>query len=272
MACTFCTGLHLCARHHPPLVTFFLCLLTLATTFLCFGVYIRAYPVKDADFTKDFDTVLQTLSAGPICPQRNATAPAAPSEPPQALAGGPAAGLGSVSVLISVTLSPWQRSANYSGLQICATASQLGMKGSSTGSDTDPHLLLTVSSSWWSAQCNESDTECSGKFCLTVIGPQSSLPLSWSPLHCSPANPNRPQLLPELYEVAGGSDTSSQCYSLQYSGDPLLKAMMSLVDSSTSSARLLVAMLCCLLAALVLLVCSACWIHPMKEKRTPGAL
>lgn len=246
-------------------MTFFLCLVTLTVTFLCFGIYIRSHLVKDADFTKDFDTVLQTLSTSKICPQRNVSAPPAALGLVQGSSIIAAPDLGNVSVLASVTLSPWQPSGNHSGLQIRATAGQLGMKGPGT----DSHLLVTVTSSWWSAQCNESDSECSAKYCVIVTGPQSALPLSWSSFQCSPSNH---QLHPELYVVEAETDTPSKCYSLQYRGDPHLKAMISPEDRARSSGRLLFAVIFCLLAALLLLVVSTCLSHPIKDKRTPGAL
>lgn len=268
MAAPVCSGVLLRVRHHPPLVTFFLCLVTLAITFLCFGIYVRTFLVKDADFTKDFGTVLQTLSAGKICPQRNVTGPSAALDSVQGSSIISAPDLGNVSVLASVSLSPWQPSANYSGLQIRATAGQLGMKGPGSGS----HLLVTVTASWWSAQCNDSDAQCSAKCCVTVTGPQSALPLSWSSFQCSAGNPSRYQLLPDLYVVEAETDTPSKCYSLQYRGDQDLTAMMSQEDRTVSSDRLLFGMLFCLLAALLLLVVITCWTHPIKDKRTPGAL
>ncbi|KAG9464900.1 hypothetical protein GDO78_019231 [Eleutherodactylus coqui] len=271
MGCPFCTGLRLCVRQQPPLVTFFLCLVTLAATFLCFGLYIRTYPVKDADFTKDFDTVLQTLSAGQICPQRNVTGPLTSPESGQGSSARSAPDHedpAHVSVLASVTLSPWPSSVNHSGLQIRAKASQLGMKGPAT----DSPLLITVVSSWWSAQCNDSDAECSGKYCVIVTGPQSLLPQSWSSFQCSAANPIRRQLRPELYVVEEETGTPQNCYSLQYRGDPGLKAVISQEDCAVASAHLLAAMLVCLLLALLLFVVGGCWTFPIKDKRTPGAL
>ncbi|XP_075687021.1 insulin-like growth factor-binding protein 3 receptor [Rhinoderma darwinii] len=268
MGCPFCTGLRQCVRHHPPLVTFFLCLVTLAATFMFFGIFVRTHSVKDVDYTKDYDTVLQTLSASKICPQRNVTAPFSASELVQGSAPDHE-DLGNVSVLASVTLSPWQPSINHSGLQIRATAGQLGMKGPGT----DSHLLITVTSSWCSAQCNDSGAECSEKYCIIVTGPQSVLPQGWSSFQCSAANPSgHNNLLPEVYVVELETDDPSKCYSLQYSGDPDLKAVMSQEDGAVASDHLLYAVLFCLSVALVLFVVGACWNHPIKDKRTPGAL
>ncbi|KAM4025371.1 insulin-like growth factor-binding protein 3 receptor isoform 1-T3 [Anomaloglossus baeobatrachus] len=260
MPCLCCAGLRLCVRHHPPLVTFLLCLVTLAITFLCFGIYLRSYPVKDADFTQDFDTILQALSASPICPQRNVTG--RPSSPASAPEDGER---DSVSVLAGVTLTP---PVNYSGLRIQATAEQLRMKGPGT----DSPLLITVTPSWWSAQCNDSDAECSGKFCVTVTGPPSVLPQKWSPLQCSAVTPSGHRLPPELYVVETETHVPSECYSLKYRGDPGLKAMMSKEDCAVVSGRLLSAMLICFLLALLLMVVGACWSSPLKDMRTPGPL
>ncbi|KAG8535993.1 hypothetical protein GDO81_027341 [Engystomops pustulosus] len=121
MSCQFCGGLRLCVRHHPPLVTFWLCLLMLAATFLFYAFYIRAFPVNDADYTKDFDTVLQTLSASKLCPRWNATAAVPSLQSSEDVAN--------ASVLASVTLPS---SVNHSALQIRATARQLGMTGPSS--------------------------------------------------------------------------------------------------------------------------------------------
>ncbi|KAM3917773.1 insulin-like growth factor-binding protein 3 receptor isoform 1-T3 [Leptodactylus fuscus] len=265
MGCPFCSGLRLCVRHHPPLVTFFLCLVTLGATFLYYGIYIRTYPVKDDDFTRDFDTVLQTLSASKICAQRNVTAT---SNPLNIGSASDHEDLANVSVLAGLTLSPWQLSFIHSDLQIHATASQLGMRGPGTAS----YLLITVTSSWWSAQCNDSDTRCSGKYCVTVTGPRSLLPQSWSPFQCSAANLSRPQLHLELYVVGVEMDAPSNCYSLQYREDPSLKAILSQEDCAVTSTHLLASVLVCLLLALLLFVVSGCWTLPIKDKRTPGEL
>ncbi|XP_073403496.1 insulin-like growth factor-binding protein 3 receptor isoform X2 [Dendrobates tinctorius] len=262
MACPLCAGLRLCVRHHPPLVTFLLCLATLAVTFLCFGSYLRLYPVTDDDFTKDFDTVLQTLSAHPICPQHNVTG--LPTSHPAAI--GSAADHedhDNVSVLAGVTLTP---PGNHSGLRIWARAGQLGM----TGPGTDSPILITVTSSWGSAQCNDSDADCYRKLCVIVSGPRSVLPQKWSSFQCSAVNPSGHQLPPELYVGETETGVTSECYSLKYRRDPGLKAMMSTEDSAVVSGRLLSAVLVCFLIVLLLIVVGGCWSSSLKDKRTPG--
>ncbi|XP_069591101.1 insulin-like growth factor-binding protein 3 receptor isoform X1 [Ranitomeya imitator] len=262
MACALCAGLRLCVRHHPPLVTFLLCLVTLAITFLCFGLYLRSYPVTDDDFTKDFDTVLQTLSARPLCPQHNVSGP--PTAQPAVVGSAPDHGdHDNVSVLASAALTP---PGNHSGLRIWATARQLGM----TGPGTDSPLLITVASSWGSAQCNDSDADCSGKLCVIVSGPSSVLPQTWSSFQCSAVNPSGHQLPPELHVGETETGVTSECYSLKYRRDPGLKAMMSAEDCAVVSGRLLSAVLVCVLFALLLMVVGGCWSSPLKDKRTPG--
>ncbi|XP_073502132.1 LOW QUALITY PROTEIN: insulin-like growth factor-binding protein 3 receptor [Phyllobates terribilis] len=258
MSCPLCLGLRLCVRHHPPLVTFLLCLATLAITFLCFGLYLRSYPVTDDAFTKDFDTVLQTLSARPICPQHNVTG--LPTSRPSALDH---EDHDDVSVLADVTLTP---SGNHSGLRIRTTAGQLGIRDPGT----DCPLLVTVAPSWGSTQCNDSDSVCSGKVCVIVTGPRSVLPQTWSSFQCSAVTPGSYQLPPELYVGEKDTGVTSECYSLKYRGDPALKAKMSAEDCAVVSGRLLSAVLVCFLITLLLIVVGACWSYPLKDKRTPG--
>uniref|UniRef100_H3BET4 TMEM248/TMEM219 domain-containing protein n=1 Tax=Latimeria chalumnae TaxID=7897 RepID=H3BET4_LATCH len=63
-----------CLVNRPPLVVFFVCLLSLAITFFCFGVYIRSYSVKDPDVTQDWNSFLQSISEVDFCAYENETA------------------------------------------------------------------------------------------------------------------------------------------------------------------------------------------------------
>ncbi|XP_075035026.1 insulin-like growth factor-binding protein 3 receptor isoform X3 [Mixophyes fleayi] len=265
--CRPCQGIRSSVLRHPPVATFFLCLVTLSVTFLSYGAYIQTHSVKD--FTQDWDSFLRTLSLKKICPQGNMTSSSpdltvGPSKVPAVHTEG----LGSVSVLAGIMLSPWQLAVNHTGLRIYTTGGQLGMRGLSA----DAHLTVTVTSGRWSVQCNNSDTECSVRYCVTVTGPSSLLPRTRSSPSC-PESISSDQLLLDLYVVKDGPDTSSKCYHLVYNGDTVLENMVPQKERTLIFHRLMLTSISLLtLGVFLCLVSAFCNQPPRMDKWTHVAL
>ncbi|XP_075035025.1 insulin-like growth factor-binding protein 3 receptor isoform X2 [Mixophyes fleayi] len=264
--CRPCQGIRSSVLRHPPVATFFLCLVTLSVTFLSYGAYIQTHSVKD--FTQDWDSFLRTLSLKKICPQGNMTSSSpdltvGPSKVPAVHTEG----LGSVSVLAGIMLSPWQLAVNHTGLRIYTTGGQLGMRGLSA----DAHLTVTVTSGRWSVQCNNSDTECSVRYCVTVTGPSSLLPRTRSSPSC-PESISSDQLLLDLYVVKDGPDTSSKCYHLVYNGDTVLENMVPQERTLIFHRLMLTSISLLTLGVFLCLVSAFCNQPPRMDKWTHVAL
>ncbi|XP_075438183.1 transmembrane protein 248-like [Ascaphus truei] len=171
--CQPCGGLRSCVFQQPPLLMFFLCLVTLAVTFLSLGAYVKTHPVRNADVTQDWDSLLQALGLLQFCPQGNTTGRVTPlllAGSPLNVSGLHPGGLASTSVLVGLSLRPWDPVTNTSGLRLSVSSAQLGLRGEGTGAD----LFVTVSPVRSAGGCG--DTDCSTKYCVTVTAPVSLLP------------------------------------------------------------------------------------------------
>ncbi|KAM6964952.1 insulin-like growth factor-binding protein 3 receptor [Aplochiton taeniatus] len=58
---------------HPPGVTFFLCLLILALSFICLGTYVNSQSLPNPDNVKDWNHLLLSLSRFHLCMTANAS-------------------------------------------------------------------------------------------------------------------------------------------------------------------------------------------------------
>ncbi|TRY97008.1 hypothetical protein DNTS_001435 [Danionella cerebrum] len=59
------------ASRRPPVVIFFLCLLTLSITFVCVGLYSQNHDIKNPDIGVDWNGVLGSLAALKFCKHLN---------------------------------------------------------------------------------------------------------------------------------------------------------------------------------------------------------
>ncbi|MBN3321234.1 MORC2 protein, partial [Atractosteus spatula] len=66
-------NLRRCTEDQPPVVIFFLCLLSLAVTFIGFGAYARSHEVKNPDIVQDWNQVLGSLAKLRFCVLENGT-------------------------------------------------------------------------------------------------------------------------------------------------------------------------------------------------------
>ncbi|KAM5152499.1 insulin-like growth factor-binding protein 3 receptor [Mantella aurantiaca] len=258
-----CQSLRPCLLRHPPMVAFFLCVVTLGFTYLALGAYVRTQPMRDIDFSQDWGGILQALGAGKICPQGNSsrgmtTGEGASTENPKDNAN--------VSVLITFTVSPWQLVTNHSNLQIKATGAQLGMKG--PGADNP--LTITLTSYWSSDYCNASEAECSVKYCLILTGPRDLLPQYTGSLQC-PVNGSGVPAVPVMSVLEAEPNASTECYSLAYNGY-LAQNVIPGEDTVLCAQRLRNAAFVILFLGLLWIVLFIFCIPPFKEKKTGGPL
>ncbi|CAH2308027.1 Hypothetical predicted protein [Pelobates cultripes] len=267
--CPHRTQPHSVMCQDPPVFVFFVCLVTLSLTFLVFGVFIDSYDVRDSDLTQDWHTFFVALSLLDVClfgkeaGRANSTGMAGST---LAVSKGPPETIGNVSTLALLRLPSQYMGANHSSLQISVTGQQLGIKGF----HGDASLIVTVFALETSTACNDSKTNCPVKTCVTVIGPQSLLPKSKSPMLCPRVDPN-PMLV--LYLSARKPDITAECYRVGYIRNPQLEAWISKADRNINSIRLICLALTLLVVA-ILLFCMTCSTssQPVQENKHLGAL
>ncbi|XP_072273309.1 insulin-like growth factor-binding protein 3 receptor [Pyxicephalus adspersus] len=253
MTCQPCQGLRSCIHHHPPVVTFFICVVTLGFTYLLFGAYIMTQPVQDIDFTQEWGGILHALSTGKICTQSNSSQHVEGTRNPEDSAN--------ASALVTITISPWQLVANHSSLKIIANGTQLGMKG------TDTQLTITLISHWLSTQCNISEVECTAKYCISLTGPRELLPRSTQSIQC----PLNSSSVPEIYMLETEPIASTKCYNLMYDGN-LKENLIPQEEAALCAQRLRNAALVILALAFLWMVLLAFCSPSFKEKKTEGPL
>lgn len=256
-----CQGLRSCVLHHPPVITFFVCVVTLGITYLALGFYVKTQPVRDFDFTQDWGDILQALSAGKVCAQGNSSRHITAVDGTRTVNPEDSA---NVSVLVTITVSPWQLALNHSSLQIIATGAQLGMKDPSE----DTPLTITLTSYWGSIQCNDSEMECAVKYCVSLIGPRELLPKTTWSRQC-PVSGSGVPAIPEMYVLEKEPRASTKC--LVYNED-LIQNVISEEDAALCAQRLRDAALVILFLGLLLMVMFALCTPPFKEKKAVGPL
>ncbi|XP_053551051.1 insulin-like growth factor-binding protein 3 receptor isoform X2 [Bombina bombina] len=159
-------GLRACIHQYPPLVMFFLCIATLVISFLCLGVYVKTHTVRDADVAQDWDSFILALSMLHFCPKGNMTGNLSNVSELSTV------GFRKKSVVAVLGLHPWDSASSSTSLRLAVKGIQLGLKGDRE----DANMVVTVSRFIETEKCNASDQACITRFCITVFGPESSLP------------------------------------------------------------------------------------------------
>ncbi|KAK1892681.1 Transmembrane protein 248 [Dissostichus eleginoides] len=181
------TNLRDYVSQNPPLVTFFLCLLTLAISFICFSSYSYTHTVPNPDTVKDWNHLLSSFSQHKLCVQANASL--------------------SELVPLSVTTNSNSGSLKNLALHTAFKASQLHLGGTES---------VDVTLEFWTE--NESYT------CLTIRAPAHLLPMKLFPPECPEFKKN---ISPLHVEVSDKKPAASQtCYSLHSQDDPTLTVML----------------------------------------------
>ncbi|XP_056232316.1 insulin-like growth factor-binding protein 3 receptor [Seriola aureovittata] len=234
--------------HNPPGVTFFLCLLTLAISFICLSSYSYTHTLPNPDTAKDWNHLLSSLSQFQLCVKSNSSELVSPVPSPlmeqekhiETLVN--STKTSSVTPLhlkvpLAVTASSASGSMKDLSLQTTLEASQLHLGGNEIVDVTLEFL-----------PGNSTHT------CLTISAPTHLLPMSLLPPECPAFEKN---ISPIRVEVSNQLPTASQtCYSLHSTNDPMLTVMLT-QEEQTVAVHHLLEVSVCLLGVCVMLCLAA---------------
>uniref|UniRef100_A0A4W6GAB5 TMEM248/TMEM219 domain-containing protein n=1 Tax=Lates calcarifer TaxID=8187 RepID=A0A4W6GAB5_LATCA len=227
------TNLRDYVSQNPPGVTFFLCLLSLAISFIFLGSYSYTHILPNPDTTKDWNHLLSSLSQFQLCMKdsRNSSELVSPVPSPlmeqdnetneQNTSVNSTKTSSSVSHLhlkvpLTVTLSSTGGSVKGLSLHTTLRARELHL-----GDNETVNVTLEFLSG------NSTYT------CLTISALTYLLPMNLLPPECPASEKN---ISPFHVEVSNQLPTASQpCYSLHSENDPTLTVMLTQVACHTAS-------------------------------------
>uniref|UniRef100_I3K7J2 TMEM248/TMEM219 domain-containing protein n=1 Tax=Oreochromis niloticus TaxID=8128 RepID=I3K7J2_ORENI len=250
------TNLRDYVSQNPPGTTFFLCLLTLAISFICLSSYSYTHTLPNPDITKDWNRVLSSLSTFHLCVKANelnssVQSPLIKQEEDRKTSVNSAKSPSSVAnlhlkvPLALVTSSSQSVSLRDLSLHTTLRASQLLI-----GGNENVYLTLEFLSD------NGTYT------CLTISAPSDLLPTSVRPPECPESEKN----ISSFYVEASNQlpTASLTCYSLNFKDDPTLTVMLTQEEQSVAVHHLLEVSVC-LLGVCLMLCIAACQPHKMDE-------
>ncbi|XP_028270341.1 transmembrane protein 248 [Parambassis ranga] len=241
------TNLRDYVSQNPPGATFFLCLLTLAVTFICLSSYSHTHTLPNPDTVKDWNHILSSLSQFQLCVKANSSSSevisSVPTPPPEQDDNGntsvnstkSASSMAYLHLKVPLTLTPGSPSASLKefSLRTTLTASQLLLGGKET-------VNLTL----------EFLTGNSNHTCLSISAPAHLLPMSLLPPECPASEKNIPSI---LVEATNQLPTASQtCSTLYFRNDPTLTVMLTQEEQSVAVRHLLEVSVCLLGICLIL--------------------
>ncbi|XP_060111734.1 insulin-like growth factor-binding protein 3 receptor isoform X2 [Heteronotia binoei] len=236
--CSLLVSLRICLERHPPLVTFFFCLLSLAVVFGSFAAYLQSHDVPNPDVKEDWNSLLTSLARLMFCIPNKTHEDTSTSSPSAA-----AEFRTNISVLVGLTfeLQNGTDPPNGTHLALTVTGKELGLKGPDTQEPI--HLVIAVMNSL------------SHGSCLSIIAPSSLLPKTRQPPKCV------------MQEQSMHPEETGLCYQSHYQADPSLSSMLDQADRALCSQRLLLttAFLLCLCATLCCMA-GLCYPAP-RDKR-----
>ncbi|XP_030593804.1 transmembrane protein 248 [Archocentrus centrarchus] len=255
------TNLRDYVSQNPPGATFFLCLLTLAISFICFSSYSYTHTLPNPDITKDWNRVLSSFSRFQLCVKANASSPElSPSVHPP-------------------LIEPEEdRKTSVNSIKSPSPVTYLHLKvplalvtsSSPSASLTDLSLHTTLRASQLRIGGNEivnlrleflSDN--STYTCLTISAPSNLLPNSVLPPECPESEKN----ISSIYVEASNQPpaASQTCYSLHSKNDPTLTVMLTEEEQGVAVQHLLEVSVC-LLGVCFMLCLAACQPHTLKRR------
>ncbi|XP_074494186.1 transmembrane protein 248 isoform X1 [Sebastes fasciatus] len=241
------TNLRDYVSQNPPGFTFFLCLLTLAISFICLSSYSYTHTLPNPDTTKDWNHLLSSLSQFQLCVKANASSSELVSTVPSPLMDRdtsvnstktPSLTTLHLKVPLSVTDNSNSGSLKDLGLHTALRASQLHLRGNE---------IINVTLEVFSG--NDTYT------CLTISAPADLLPMSLLPPECPATEKN---ISPIHVEASNQLQTSSQtCYDLHSKNDPTLTVMLTQEEQSVAVRHMLEVSVCLLGVCLILCVAAS---------------
>ncbi|KAM9394030.1 transmembrane protein 248 isoform 1-T3 [Pholidichthys leucotaenia] len=240
--------------HNPPGATFFLCVLSLAISFICFGAYSYTHTLPNPD-VKDWNHLLLSLAQFQLCVRANTS-----SSSPVSTVTSPLMEQGKNSET-TVNSAENDSSITHWHLMVPLVLSS----SSSSGLLTDIGLNMTIRASQLNLEGNEIlnfkldfFSENTTYTCLSVSAPANLLPMSPLPPEC-PASEKSISFL--HVEATNQLPTQSQsCYSLSSRKDPTLTVMLTREERNVAVQHLLEVSLC-LLGVCLILGLAACRPH-----------
>ncbi|XP_042344293.1 insulin-like growth factor-binding protein 3 receptor [Plectropomus leopardus] len=232
---------------NPPAFTFFLCLLTLATTLIGLSSYGYTHTLPNPDTVKDWNHLLSSLSQFQLCVKANASlselvspAPSPMMDTNTSLNSTKTPSLTTLHLKVPLAVSTDSDSGSLTdlGLHTALRASQLHLGGNET---------VNVTLDFFSG--NNSYT------CLTISAPTNLLPMSLLPPECPASEKN---ISPIHMEASNQLPTASQtCYSLHSETDPALTVMLTKEEQIVAVRHLLEVGFCLLGVCLILCVAAS---------------
>ncbi|XP_076006971.1 transmembrane protein 248 [Genypterus blacodes] len=243
------TNLRDYVSQNPPGTTFFLCLLTLAVSFICLSSYSYTHTLPNPDIAKDWNQLLSSLSRFHLCQKANMSTDELLSPVPAALmeeemdTGSSLHSTKSLlldshlllKVPLTVTTSSSRDSLKSFGLHTTLISSQLGLGGNDSVTMTLHFLTGNVTYT-----------------CLTISAPTHLLPQSIQPPECPASDENISPVHVEVSEQQ--SSGSHACYSLHAQHDPTLTVMLTQEEQYVAVRHLLEVSVCLLGVCLMLFV------------------
>nr|XP_015221893.1 PREDICTED: transmembrane protein 248-like isoform X2 [Lepisosteus oculatus] len=240
-------NLRRCMEDQPPVVIFFLCLLSLAVTFIGFGAYARSHEVKNPDIVQDWNQVLGSLAKLRFCVLENGTdsstaplvtgethasAPLVQHETHDGHVGNPSSdplALTHLSIVGQLDWAPQRQDQDPVYLSATLWGKQLDFKGSAEKTALNISFILP---SWSQLAGNGSERQSGpSRTCIGFSAPARLLPDTPHPQEC-PTGMDSNSELPSVRAVV--SPLSSQepqnalgCYSTVFTSDPKLTVMLS---------------------------------------------
>ncbi|XP_057687679.1 transmembrane protein 248-like isoform X1 [Corythoichthys intestinalis] len=237
---------------NPPAVTFFLCLLTLAISFICLGSYSINHTLPNPDTTKDWNHLLSTLAHFHLCARKNWSSDVPVSRGPPSLTEQGTDGTISPDLTSHTTTLhlavPLAITTNHDlpknvDLFTTFTASQLHLEGNEIV-NVDIHSVNDTYS------------------CLTIRAPIALFPMSRLPPVCHAPGNNRSLVHVEATDPQ--LPASQACYSLVFRNDPTLTVMLT-KEEQWVAVRHLIEVSVCLIGVCLILCLAASLTHSMIQ-------
>ncbi|XP_068167415.1 transmembrane protein 248 [Antennarius striatus] len=220
--------------HNPPGVTFFLCILTLAVSFICLSSYSYTHVLPNPDTTKDWNHLLSSLSQFQLCEKANASSSEPVSQVP--------------SPLNRDTLFESTETYSFTSLHLKVHLVATTTAQSDLLKDFGLHTTLRAKQLYigGSEIINVTLEFLSGNgtyTCLIIKAPTHLLPVSLLPPKCPASEKN---ISPIYVEARNQPAASQTCYSLHSKNDPALTIKLQQEEQNVAVRHLLVASMCLL--------------------------
>ncbi|XP_016530359.1 transmembrane protein 248 isoform X1 [Poecilia formosa] len=237
--------------HNPPGTTFFLCLLTLAFSFIVLSSYSYSHSLPNPDIEQDWNTLLLSFSTFHLCEKENASSPAhtSPIAPLQTIQ--------EKDKKISINAT---RSSSVKDLHLHVPLAVISSSPSGTLKDIVLFTTLTAK------QLKLGDKELvslalrilpedSEHICLTIRAPTHILPITPVPPSCYVSESNISRV---PVEVTNQLPASSQtCYSMHFRKDPSLTVMLTMEEQGVAVKHLVEVSVCLLGVCLILCIAAS---------------